>query len=250
MTDPSITRPSSARSSAAFADSPVCSHCSAKCLCAPREHHCIDDEPDAAIPARVRRKVLRGEYLFRAGEVARSVFAVCSGSLKTRLIYPDGRVQITGFYIPGEVMGLDAYATGAYGADAIAMEAGEICEISLLDLRENDGWVHAAVTAIISQQLVETQEVMRSMLGKKTAASRLAAFLYSMAQRQSRHGLGTENVRLRMSRSEIGDYLGLAKETVSRLFTQLERDRVLNLENRAVHINKLDDLRHVAGCPK
>lgn len=230
-------------------DSRVCSHCSARCLCSPLEHNCID-EPDAAIPRRVRRKVLRGEYLFRAGATAQSVFAVCRGSLKTRLLYPDGNVQVTGFYIPGEVVGLDAYATGIYGADAIAMEAGEVCEISLLDLRENDGWVHEAVTSIVSQQLVETQEVLRSMLGKKTAAARLAAFLYSLAQRQSRHGLGAQRVTLRMSRSEIGDYLGLAKETVSRLFTQLEREQVLDLENHAVTINKLDDLRVVAGCPK
>ncbi len=198
---------------------------------------------------RRRRPLPRGEHLFHLGEDFSALFAVRAGSIKTYTLTDDGNEQITGFHLPGELVGLDAIHSGHHQCGAKALETTSLCEIPFERLEELGARVRGLqrqLLRIMSKEILHDQKLMM-LLGKKSADARLAAFLMSLSNRfRERHFSGSE-FHLSMSRTDISNYLGLAVETVSRLFTRFQQQGLLTVQRKYVHIHNLEELRQLAG---
>ncbi|MCU0869118.1 MAG: fumarate/nitrate reduction transcriptional regulator Fnr [Burkholderiales bacterium] len=225
----------------------ACSQCNLHEICLPlglteREL----DQVDTLVMAR--RTIARGDAVFRAGTRFSGLYAVRSGFFKTRSISDDGRDHVTGFQMAGELLGLDGIATGEHGCDAIALEDSTVCPIPYDRLdsiaREVPG-LHLGLHKIMSREIVRDHAVMQLLAGKR-AEERVAAFLLSLSQRLRQRGWSPSSFLLRMTREEIGSYLGLTLETVSRTFSKLHEDGILEVKQRQVDILDEERLRHVA----
>lgn len=226
----------------------ACSDCSLDQLCLPLGVDVADlDRLDDIV--RRRRPLRRGECLFRAGDPFRAVYAVRSGSLKTYTCSQDGRDHVTGFHLPGELVGLDAIGSGVYSTTARVLETSSICEVAYEDLAalaQKIGGLQRQLLRIMSREIVQDQQMM-VLLGGMAAEQRLAALLCNFAGRFAERGFSSRQFRLSMSRNDIGSYLGLAVETVSRQFTRLQAEGLLSVERRHIRIHDLERLHRVAG---
>jgi cAMP-binding proteins - catabolite gene activator and regulatory subunit of cAMP-dependent protein kinases len=187
-----------------------------------------------------RRRVKRGETLLRAGERFESLYAVRSGFFKSSVVLEDGRDQVTGFHMAGEVVGLDGIGTDRHASDFIALEDSEVCVLPYASL-ENAG-LQRQLQKALSRELVRDHGVM-TLLGTMRAEERLAAFLLGLSQRFLARGFSSVEFHLRMTRDEIGSYLGLSLETVSRLFSRFHEDRVVDVKQKHIHILDVAALR-------
>jgi CRP/FNR family transcriptional regulator len=226
----------------------ACKDCSLFQLCLPLG---IGDEDLERLEQIIKRRrpVKRGEYLFRNGDAFHSIYAVKSGSIKTFTFTEDGREQVTGFHLPGELFGLDAINSGSHCCSAVALERSSVCEIPFDRLEE----LGKTVPSLLNQMLrIMSKEIQQDRtllhLGKKSADERLAGFLWSIARRLWERGFDGSEYRLSMSRNDIGNYLGLAVETVSRLFTQFQAEGLLTARAKQIQIHDLDRLRALAGA--
>lgn len=189
----------------------------------------------------------RGQTLFRAGEAFQHIYVVRSGSLKTVQADDEGESQIMGFHVPGELLGLDAISRDQHRCDAIALERTSLCAIPLSRLEDVAGQVpqlQRQLHRIISREMVHDQEHLAA-LGRHTARERLAVFLCSLGERLGEAGYS--DFRLPMTREEIGNYLGLALETVSRLFHKLADEGLVAIEGRRLCVLRPAALAQVAG---
>ncbi len=184
------------------------------------------------------RPLQRHAHLYREGDTFTSVFAVRSGALKAYRTTDNGREQVTGFYLPGEILGLDGLADARYATSAIALETAAICEIPF-DAMEKLGVAMPKLQRhfmrLMSREISYDRQLI-TLLGKNTAAERIVALLLSLSSRNSRRQLSATRFRLPMSRSDIGNYLGLTVETVSRTLTRLQRDELIQVDNREVEL--------------
>ena len=172
-----------------------------------------------------------GQSLFQEGEEARSVYSVTAGTMKIYKLLPDGRCQVTGFLFPGDFLGLAHDETFAYSAEAVTYTA--LCRYSrsqLDSMLDRFPQMEQRLLGMAKHELVVAQEQML-LLGRKTARERLASFLLTLSRDAERRGQPADPVFIPMSRSDIGDYLGLTTETVSRTFTQLKRDKLIAAES-------------------
>jgi CRP/FNR family transcriptional regulator len=185
-----------------------------------------------------RHKVRRGAALFRSGDAFESLYAVRSGFFKTCVPLDDGREQVTGFQMAGELLGLDAISGERHGCDAIALEDSQVCVIPYRQLealsREFPG-LQQAFHKVMSREIVRDHGVML-LLGGMRAEERLAAFLLNLASRLQARGFSRSALVLRMTREEIGSYLGLKLETVSRTFSRMHDDGLLEVRQREIRI--------------
>jgi CRP/FNR family transcriptional regulator len=228
----------------------ACSNCNLRELCMPMglsEHDLKRIEEIVA----VRRKVKRGTALFRNGEKFSSLYAIRTGFFKTSIATEDGRDQVTGFQMAGEVMGLDGIVSDHHTCDAIALEDAEVCvmpfdKIEMLS-REVNALQHH-VHKIMSREIVREHGVML-LLGSMRAEERLAAFLLNLVQRLHARGFSQSELVLRMTREEIGSYLGLKLETVSRTFSKFVEDGIVEVKQRHVRILNPDGLRMIVNPP-
>ena len=212
---------------------PACTLCDLRPLCRPVQHD-AEVLPAARI-LRHRRAVRRGGYVFRMGEPCHSLCAICSGSTRTSVLSADGRAQITGFQFCGDLLGMGALGAHEHRCDAVALEPTVVCEISfrrLEEIAERVPEMQRTLIRLMSDELTHDQDVLLTFLGQKSASTRLAVYLSTVAQRLAQRGLRPEEMCLSMSRSDIGNYLGLAKETVSRLFTRFAHDGLLRFQAR------------------
>ncbi len=196
-----------------------------------------------------RRPVQRGEYLFQMGEPFESIFAVRSGSVKTYTLTEDGREQVTGFHLPGELVGLDAIGGGRHACTAKALETTSVCELPYNQLEELWSRIPSLprqLVRIMSKEVLHDQTLM-TLLGKKSAEERLASYLLSLSTRLGQRGFSSHEFNLSMSRNDIGNYLGLAVETVSRVFTRFQDEKVLTVQRRNVRIHDLTALRRISS---
>ncbi|OGI41291.1 MAG: transcriptional regulator [Candidatus Muproteobacteria bacterium RBG_16_62_13] len=222
----------------------ACKDCSLYQLCLPVGM----GEKDLELLERIvnrRRPLERGEYLFRIGDPFRCFYTVRSGTVKSSVLMADGREQVTGFHLPGEIVGLDALASGRHDCAARALEVTSVCEVPydhFEKLWETVPNLPRQMMRIMSNELAQ-ERVQLVQLGQKTGAERLAAFLLSLSARLHRRGLSESEFHLSMSRTDIGTYLGLAEETVSRLFTMLQELGVLTVSRRHVCIQDFERLR-------
>jgi CRP/FNR family transcriptional regulator len=195
-----------------------------------------------------RKLLKRGELLYRAGEPKRAVYALRSGSVKTYVLTDDGRMQITGFHITGELLGLDAIAAGQHSSEARVLETTMVCEVPFDVLQmysEEVPSVSHQMLRIMSQEILDNQQLML-LLGKKSADERLATFLLGFSRRYQKRNYSPSRFTLSMTRSDIGNYLGMAEETVCRVFTRFHDDGLLTTARRQVHLHDLQRLRVIA----
>lgn len=223
----------------------ACSDCSLRDLCLPLGLS-VDDMRILEGSVKGRRKLKKGDFLYRAGDPFHSLFAIRSGSTKTCEIAADGSVQITGFHLPGELLGIDAISSEKHPCDVIALEPTELCDLPFAKLetmaRALPGLQHQ-LFRLMSREIVE-EETQLLMLGRMKAEERLATFLLSIARRYQRLGLSQTDLRLPMSRQDLGDYLGLALETVSRLFSRFQEAKLISVQGRSI---KLLDMTRLKG---
>ena len=185
-----------------------------------------------------RRAVKRGETLFRAGDVFHSLFAVRSGFFKTRVSAPDGRDQVTGFLMAGELLGFDGIGSDRHTCDAVALEDSQVCVMPFVEM---ESLAHSFLPLqkqfhrIMSREIVRDHGVML-LLGSMRAEERVAAFLLGLMRRLQSRGFSSSELVLRMTREEIGSYLGLKLETVSRVFSKLQGDGILEVRQRRVRV--------------
>ena len=191
-----------------------------------------------------RRKVEAGQNLYLEGDGFSTIHAVRSGTFKTSLMLADGREQVAGFYMAGELMGLDGIASGRHASSAIALEDAEVCAIPYAHLTQvaiRSAGLQQAVTRLMSREIVREHSLMM-LLGSMNAEERLAALLLNLSQRLKARGYSASEFHLRMSRAEIGSYLGLKLETVSRTFSAFQQQRLLEVDKKHVRITDLDGL--------
>ncbi len=226
----------------------ACRSCSLSALCLPMGLSSEDVEKLESVIKR-SRPLHRGEHLFHGGEHFHSLFVVKTGSVKTYTPSSEGGEQVLGFHLPGELIGLDAIDQNFHSCSARVLETSAICEVPFQRLEELAATLPSLqhqLYRLLSKEIVEEAEMLM-LLGKRNAEERLAAFLLSMSQRLGKRGLSTTDFHLSMSRHEIGNYLGLAVETVSRLFTRFQDERLLDVDRKHVKIRSLPALERLAG---
>jgi CRP/FNR family transcriptional regulator len=201
------------------------------------------------VPQRVR--VRKGTALFHAGEPLRALYAVRFGFFKTTLSSEDGREQLTGFYMGGELLGVDGISDRVHMCDAIALEDSEVCPIQFNQLeklaRELPSLQHN-LNRILSREIVRDHEML-FLMGNLNAEERLAAFLLNLSKRIFTRGYSPTAFVLRMTREDIGSYLGLRLETICRAIAYLREKGIVRISGRSVEILDIDQLRGlVNGC--
>lgn len=224
----------------------ACSNCHLGVMCTPVQ---LSDRESSRLDELVatRRRVRRGAALFVPGEPFTSLFAIRSGFFKTYIATEDGREQVTGFQMAGEILGLDGIACGSHSCSAIALEDAEVCVMPYERLDEFSREIPALqkhLQKILSREIVREHGVMM-MLGSMRAEERLASFLLDIVQRLHMRGFSSSELVLRMTREEIGSYLGLKLETVSRTFSQLAERGILSVRHRHICIRDASALRAI-----
>ena len=217
----------------------ACSNCNLRELCMPlglnaEELRRIDEL------VTTRRRIKRGATLFHNGEEFTSLYAIRTGFFKTCITAEDGRDQVTGFQMAGEVVGLDGIVNDHHTCNAVALEDAEVCVMPFERIEELSREVNALqhhMHRIMSREIVRENGVML-LLGNMRAEERLAAFLLNLTQRLHARGLSASELVLRMTHDEIGSYLGLKLETVSRTFSKFAEDGIIEVKQR--HIRILD----------
>jgi CRP/FNR family transcriptional regulator len=228
----------------------ACSNCSLRELCLPAG---LDQRELESLDKLVnrRRPVKRGDYLYRAGSELHSLFAIRTGFMKSCVLHDDGREQVAGFHMPGDIMGLDAISMNQHTCDAIALEDSDVCEIPFTVLETLSREVPSLQQhfhRIMSREIVHDHGVML-LLGSMRAEERLAAFLLNLSQRFSARGYSASEFNLRMTREEIGSYLGLKLETISRALSRFQDEKIIEVQNKYIKINEMDSLRALVGQP-
>lgn len=195
--------------------------------------------------SHLKRSFAQGEHLYRYGDKFQSLYAIHSGSFKTQVLHEDGREQVTGFQMIGEIIGLEAICTHHHSCDAIALESSTVCELpydKLELLSQKLPTLQRHLYKIMSREIVRDQGIML-LLGSMRAEERLAAFLLNLSQRFAARGYSPTQFQLRMSRQEIGSYLGLKLETVSRTFSHFQNSGLIKVKLRAIEIIDLTGLQ-------
>jgi CRP/FNR family transcriptional regulator, anaerobic regulatory protein len=224
----------------------TCSSCNLREMCLPGGV-CTDDLQRVENIVYARRRVKRGESLFKAGDAFNAVYAIRSGFFKTSLIDGDGREQVTGFFMGGELLGMDGIGAGRYNGNAISLEDSEVCVMPFALIEEMSREVPALqrhLHTVLSREIVRDHGVMM-LLGSMRAEERLATFLINLSRRFVRRGYSSSDFHLRMTRDELGSYLGLKLETVSRLFSQFQKDGLIEVNQKHVRILDIAGLEQV-----
>lgn len=224
-----------------------CSDCNLSTLCLPLSLELNDlDRVDNVI--RRGLPLQKGEQLFRSGDRFTSIYAVRSGCFKCTRTTQEGEEQITGFFLPGEIFGLDGLNSNQYLSTATALETAAICEIpfdKLESLSREVPSLQRHFFQLMSREINADQELI-SLLSKNTAEERVAAMLLSLSARYKRQRLSATQFIMPMSRMDVGNYLGLTIETVSRTFSLLKKRGLIDYKGRDIHLHDLIALQHLA----
>lgn len=220
-----------------------CGQCSLHQLCLPAGLD-VDELGKLDGIVRRRKRVERGERLYRAGDPLSAIYVVREGAFKTISVSEEGEEQVVGFHLPGELIGLDALGEGAHRCEAIALASSNVCEVpfdQLAAITVQLPSLQQQLLRVIGQSADRRQDHL-GMLLRRQAGERIALFLHSLTERYSNIGQSATRFKLPMSREEIARYLGLALETVSRGFSRLEDDGVIEVVGRNIEILDLAEL--------
>ena len=226
----------------------ACSNCNLRELCMPMQLNQEELERIDEVVA-TRRPIKRGATLFRSGEKFTSLYAIRTGFFKTVISTDDGREQVTGFQMAGEMIGLDGIVNDVHTCDAVALEDAEVCVMPFDRLEELSREVNALqhhVHKIMSREIVREHGVML-LLGSMRAEERVAAFLLNLVKRLHARGFSRSELVLRMTREEIGSYLGLKLETVSRTFSKFVDEEIVEVKQRHLRIIDADALQRIVN---
>ena len=195
------------------------------------------------------RPLQKNEHLYREGDDFESVYAVRSGAVKAYRVTPDGEEQVTGFYFPGEIIGMDGISKGVYACSAKALETSAICEIPFNRLEELSVQIPSMQRhffQLMSQEITSDQQLI-TRLSKNSAEERVASLLISISARNARRQLSKTQFRLPMSRTDIGNFLGLTVETVSRVMSRFGKQSLVAVENKDLTLLDIEALKSVAN---
>ncbi|WP_348728371.1 fumarate/nitrate reduction transcriptional regulator Fnr [Rheinheimera texasensis] len=225
-----------------------CQHCGFSQLCLP---FTLNDSELDKLDQIIQRKrpSHKGDHLFEAGKPLQALYAVRTGSFKTYTLTEQGEEQITGFHLPGDVIGFDAIGDQQHPSYAQALETAMVCEIpfnNLDQLLDQVPKLRQQLMRLMSQDIHGDQQMML-LLNRKTAEEKLAAFITNLAQRFGSRGFSRKEFRLTMTRGEIGNYLGLTVETISRLLGRFHKDELIHVDGKLISITNFEELSRVAG---
>jgi CRP/FNR family transcriptional regulator, anaerobic regulatory protein len=224
----------------------ACSQCNLRELCLP---YGLSEKEIVKLDKMVaaRRKIKRNQHLYRAGDAFEALYAIKTGFFKTDVLLEDGRDQVTGFQMAGEILGMDGISAEAHNCNAVALEDSEVCVIPFAQLeglsREIQALQHH-FHKVMSREIVRDHGVMM-LLGTMRAEERLAAFLLNLSQRFTSRGYSPQEFHLRMTREEIGSYLGLKLETVSRAFSRFQEEGLISVQQKHIRILDIGPLRQL-----
>lgn len=207
----------------------------------------VDDMKKLDEVVATRKQVKQGQMLFSNGDAFTSLYAIRTGFFKTCISNEDGREQVTGFQMAGEIIGLDGIVTDQHSCNAVALEDAEVCVMPFANVEELSREfpvLQRHVHKVMSREIVRENGMMM-MLGNMRAEERLAAFLLNLVQRLHARGFSQSEMILRMTREEIGSYLGLKLETISRTFSKLSDDGIIEVKQRYVKIIAPDELKNI-----
>ena len=227
-----------------------CQSCSLADLCMP---HGMQTDEIKQLDKIIKRlqPYQPGQHLFHAGDKSSSIFAVRSGALKSYCITADGDEQVLGFALPGELVGLDGLAGESFSSTTVALETSSICELPFNRLEElchSLPGLQRQMLRLVGKEITADQQLLM-LLGQRNAEERLASFLLSLSSRYKERGLSAHEFNLPMSRQDIGNYLGLAIETVSRLFAHFQEDKLLTVNRKQIRIIDYPRLKSIVnGC--
>jgi len=224
-----------------------CSNCGMYNLC---QLAGLDNIDTSVLDSVVNRKkqISNGEVLFDVGEKFRGVFAVKSGMFKTITYFDDDREQIIDFYLPGELVGLDAINSDTFMSKVVATEDSSICEMDLQSMEKLDGKFvdfQAGIIQALSRKVCRDQ-YQALLISAQSAEQRLAVFLIGVSSRFQAHGLPAEEFRLSILRKDIANYLGLALETISRMFKAFEKQGLIESRGKRIKITQYEELKKLA----
>lgn len=225
-----------------------CSTCSLSSLCLPvslnmTEMERLDNIIDKSRPLK------KGDHLFHQGEAFSTVYAIRAGTIKTYTLTNEGEEQITGFYFPGELVGMSGFDNDQYPVSAKILETTTVCEIPFERLDDLSGQMpelRRQILRTMSKEIRDDQQMML-LLSKKNAEQRVATFLVKLSSRFKARGYSAANFRLSMSRNEIGNYLGLAVETVSRIFTRFQKMELIRVDGKEIELLDLEEIYSLSG---
>lgn len=225
-----------------------CGNCRLNSICLPLA---LESEDIQQLDDIIQRSkpLQKSQHLYREGDDFQSVYAVRSGTLKAYKTTDDGREQVTGFYFPGEIVGMDGISNNSHASSAKALETSAICEIpftSLEKLSASMPNLQRHFFQLMSREITEDQ-LLITLLSKNSADERVAALLLSISSRNARRKLSATQFRLPMSRVDIGNYLGLTVETVSRVFSRMQKMEVLRVDNKEIEILDIQGVRKMAN---
>lgn len=228
----------------------ACSSCNLRELCMPLGLNASELERVDQL-VNTRKKIKRGASMYNNGDKFTNLYAIRTGFFKTRVNTEDGRDQVTGFQMAGEIMGLDGIVNDQHNCDAIALEDSEVCVLPFDKLEEMSQEIHSLqrhIHKIMSREIVREHGVML-LLGSMRAEERVAAFLLNLSQRLHSRGFSQSELVLRMTREEIGSYLGLKLETVSRTFSKFVEEGLVEAKQRHIRILKPELLAALVSSP-
>ncbi|GAB1266066.1 transcriptional regulator Anr [Aurantivibrio infirmus] len=224
-----------------------CSQCRLASICLPISLHVEEiDQVDSIIQRG--RPLHKGDYLYRMEDEFHSVYAVRSGTIKTVAITNSGQEQVTGFYLPGEILGLDGVGNGNHSNSAIALETSAVCEIPFNKMEELGKQVpnlNRHLFRLMGKEITADQQLI-TLLSKNNAEERVATLLLSISSRNGQRKLSLTSFRLPMSRADIGNYLGLTVETVSRTLSRFQKEGLIVADKKDIQIVDLNALRKIA----
>lgn len=225
-----------------------CTECSIQQLCLPAGMN-GEDIGRLDLVAQRRRPLAKGETLFRAGDPLRAVYVASEGSFKTVVVNSSGEEHVLGFHLQGELFGLDAVGTGQHRCEAVALVDSRVCELPferLAEIATKLPSLQQQLLRVIGQSSNHDHDHV-DLLVRRQASERIAMFVHGLSERYRRIGRPANDFHLPMSRDEIARYLGLVLETVSRGFSRLHEDGVIEVHGRRVRILDAGALVAAAG---
>lgn len=225
----------------------ACHNCSLSELCLPRG---LTREELELLENTINKttKIKKRDYLFHRDDPQSSIYAVKSGAIKTSLSTPDGEEQILGFYLPGDLLGFDAFAHNQHICDAQALDDSLVCELSMENFQELCGKISSMRWQMLRQigSEIEREHMLLLTLGQMRTEERLATFLASLSERNRERGFSATEYYLPMARHDLANYLGMAVETLSRMFSRLQEEKIIAVQHRLIKIQDMERLKQLA----
>jgi CRP/FNR family transcriptional regulator len=218
----------------------TCSNCSLHELCLPRGLKIADLEKLEHV-VKGSRPIEKGKHIFRAEDPFESIYAVRTGSVKVYIINESGEEQIIGFYFPGEIIGFDAIEHHKHTCSAVTLETTTYCAMpygKMSDICKEIPEFQNQMFRLLSREISNENQLLLT-INKRSAEERIATFLISLSSRFRNLGYSAKEYNLPMSRQEIGNYLGLTIETVSRLFTKFQRNGLVKIDRKSISLENL-----------